>query len=466
MRRTKGLTTLTMEIPKRRRQNTIGVRYIKGSIIDEHYEEIIENKLGLKDEDIKKIEELNPTTFIFKLDEHEYNRICDEYAYKFIHIDEFTVILIEDISSYVTKVKVNGNSLDIEESEIMRILSEYGYIKRHYYKGKYNVKYFQKRETGMLILHMELDKPIPSSFFIKDTRTFLYVKYTGQPLTCHNCGELNHKVKDCLTRPGNGINVIDLDPENTAETENDDDNDSDDQQSTTSEVNINSKSNNNENSDSDTTETTCSRPSASQQQPTSPNAQLNTGDKTSEPVSNNKSANKPNLNATHCVTATVELHMPNHTNEKPSSGAQCTSKKTHLDESLMDQTGTVINHTGENATPNPNGDTKNNNIGEKKNYTCKTCNLNFTTDENLSQHTEAHEGLIPFKCSECSYKCDTIKGLTKHMTDKSHTQSLTQNNQGNKTSPTFADKVKNPSGTTSNSNTQPRSSSRKKNATR
>ena len=47
-----------MEVPKRRRQNTIGVRYIQGSIIDDHHEEIIENKLGLKDEDIKKIEQL------------------------------------------------------------------------------------------------------------------------------------------------------------------------------------------------------------------------------------------------------------------------------------------------------------------------------------------------------------------------------------------------------------------------
>ena len=163
-----------MEVPKRRRQNTIGARYIQGSIIDDHYEEIIENILGLEDEDIKKIEQLSNTAFIFKLDEFQYNRICNDYAYKFMHIDEYTTVIIEDISSYETKIKVNGNSLAIEEREIIKIFSEYGNIKRHYYRGKFNVKYFQKRDTGTLILHMELDKPIPSSLFIKDSRTFLY----------------------------------------------------------------------------------------------------------------------------------------------------------------------------------------------------------------------------------------------------------------------------------------------------
>ena len=125
--------------------------------------------------------------------------------------------------------------------------------------------------------------------------------------------------------------------------------------------------------------------------------------------------------------------MPNHTSENPSScGAQCTSKTIHLDESLKDQTGTVINHTGENATPNPNGNTNSKYTGEKKIYTCKECNLNFTTDENLLEHTDAHEGRIPFKCSECPHQCDTISNLTKHMIDKQHTQSLTQKPQGDK----------------------------------
>ena len=72
-----GLSTLKiMEIPKRRRQNIVGIKYVKGVIIDDHYEQIIISILGLRDEDILKIEELSYTRFIFKLDQDNYESIC------------------------------------------------------------------------------------------------------------------------------------------------------------------------------------------------------------------------------------------------------------------------------------------------------------------------------------------------------------------------------------------------------
>ena len=57
-----------MLIPKRKRQNTIGVKYVKGVIKDEHYVKVIETILGLRDEDILKIEEFSTTKFLFQLD--------------------------------------------------------------------------------------------------------------------------------------------------------------------------------------------------------------------------------------------------------------------------------------------------------------------------------------------------------------------------------------------------------------
>ena len=46
--------------------------------------------------------------------------------------------------------------------------------------------------------------------------------YAGQPTTCHRCGDLTHKIRDCKKQIGTGINVIELDPEtiNEIETEN------------------------------------------------------------------------------------------------------------------------------------------------------------------------------------------------------------------------------------------------------
>ena len=63
-----------MFIPKRRRQNSIGVKYVQGIIKDEHYEQIFETILGLNDEDILKIDEVNTKHFTFKVEQYIYEK--------------------------------------------------------------------------------------------------------------------------------------------------------------------------------------------------------------------------------------------------------------------------------------------------------------------------------------------------------------------------------------------------------
>ena len=107
---------------------------------------------------------------------------------------------------------------------------------------------------------------------------------------------------------------------------------------------------------------------------------------------------------------------------------------------------------GEKPLSSPKADSK---IGKKlsKNIQrphteenlCTECNMIFPNDDDLSQHALAHLGLVPFECTECSYKTNKIEDLTKHMIEKNHMMEKIQGMDGSrKTRSTFADKLKNP----------------------
>ena len=209
-----------MHIPKRKKHNTIGVKFVQGIIKDEHYQKIIEGILSLTDEDILKIAELNYTHFMFKVSTENYNRICRENIDRFFRLDEETNIIIQDLSNYSTEVSVFNIGLELEAEDIVKILKLFGVIERkYYYRQRPNVNYFAARGTGRMILRMELKESIPSTIYIKDTCSYIHVKYEGQPPTCHRCGSQEHKIRSCDRHPGTGNNVIDLDQ---LDTENDD----------------------------------------------------------------------------------------------------------------------------------------------------------------------------------------------------------------------------------------------------
>ena len=63
----------------------------------------------------------------------------------------------------------------------------------------------------------------------------------------------------------------------------------------------------------------------------------------------------------------------------------------------------------------------------------------FENHDDYSRHARAHLGIVPFECSECTYKANKIQDLTNHMMEKDH---MTEKISGMKTRQTFADKVK------------------------
>ena len=217
-----------MVIPLIKRVNTVGIKYVKGERSIDHYENIIENILGIPIDEIVGLGECGKKKFLVKIkSERLYQQICLKLVGETKTVDENHKIVIEDLSPYKDRVRVVNVPFELPNEALRRLLSNYGKveniitgeIKEGRLKGVMNLE---------RIVWMIVTKPIPSSLFIKELDNYLYFNYNKQILTCHNCGDPRHKAQFCrkweYTRPeerenATRIDLTDLIPLNQTETE-------------------------------------------------------------------------------------------------------------------------------------------------------------------------------------------------------------------------------------------------------
>ena len=428
-----------MEPPRRKRRNTIGIKFTNGIIKDIHYRKVFEDVLLVRNEHILKIQEYNNTHFMFKVGPENYKRICRNYVNQYFTLDEETRILVEDISNFYTEVRVNNIDLEIETEEVLDILSKYGNIHSYYYRTRPNVEYFEDRETGRMSIKMEIKSEIPSTLFIKDTGTLMYIGYRGQTPTCNRCGSKDHKIRYCDKEIGTGSNVIDL--------ELDYDNESEYSEENSTSADVTQPKSVYQTEETSTPEGIKKPSSVSQNEETSTleGMQKLSSVCQTEDTNTTESTNQVSNTATSQEDVASETHMLTHNGELPDPVPQ--GSKTNLNK--IAHTGEIhINaHTGENSDCNlakGSGTTSHStkHTGEEKINNCNTCNFNFATSDDLTEHTKAHEGQVPFKCSDCSYKTNNISDLTNHMQAKKHMLNLINSPQNTTISRSFAETLK------------------------
>ena len=82
--------------------------------------------------------------------------------------------------------------------------------------GYGDLKYFRSR-TGRIKFNMDITRHMPSALFIRETNSYIHIKYTGQPPTCIRCGSLQHRIRYCKERKPTESITIDIDIENDSE---------------------------------------------------------------------------------------------------------------------------------------------------------------------------------------------------------------------------------------------------------
>ena len=201
-----------MPTPTLKRINTFGISYIEGQLKAEHYVTIIEKILKVREEEVYGIAERFNKFLLKVTTEEKYQDICDN------HLGEYTlspgvVIEVNDISCYKPRVSVKDVPFEITSEILKQMFSCYGSVDK--VKMQYNYKLkgskYEKTKTDRSIMWMDIDKPIPSSLYIKQTQTYIYIQYENQIRTCNKCGLIGHQIRDCRTKEDDKVNIFDLD---------------------------------------------------------------------------------------------------------------------------------------------------------------------------------------------------------------------------------------------------------------
>lgn len=87
------------------RVNTIGIKYIQGACIEDHYEKIIEEILGIKEEWLVGLADQGKKGFWLKLStDEQYRNICATFLGRKLPVVPGCVMIVEDLSSYRLRV--------------------------------------------------------------------------------------------------------------------------------------------------------------------------------------------------------------------------------------------------------------------------------------------------------------------------------------------------------------------------
>lgn len=87
------------------RVNTIGIKYIQGACKHEHFEKIIEEILGIKEEWLVGLADHGKRGFLIKLStDEQYRNVCANFLGRKIPVVPGCVIIVEDLSSYRIRV--------------------------------------------------------------------------------------------------------------------------------------------------------------------------------------------------------------------------------------------------------------------------------------------------------------------------------------------------------------------------
>ena len=103
---------------------------------------------------------------------------------------------LDDLSTYKNRVRVQKVPFEMEDNVLRSLMERYGRVENINTTYKKYGK-FDNILSDERIVWMVVEFPIPSSLYIKETETYVYFSYLQQPMTCHKCGSLLHKVNQC-----------------------------------------------------------------------------------------------------------------------------------------------------------------------------------------------------------------------------------------------------------------------------
>ena len=177
--------------------NTISLKFIEG---DRNYTDVIHvlrDQIGLSKEEIRGLDFFGKDAVHVKLDNSEvYNTTIEIHGNNKFDTDKGSVIEIIDISSYKTKVSLKNVPFDLPNAVLRNILERHGdveSISNVHFPDSAN-EYLRGLLTMERVAIMKsLHTPIPSTYFLNLSQSYIYFSYPNQHKTCTKCGSKDHR---------------------------------------------------------------------------------------------------------------------------------------------------------------------------------------------------------------------------------------------------------------------------------
>ena len=119
------------------RQNCIGIHYNRGHIQQFHYELILDDILGIPDNELEGIDDRGIDKWIFQVkSEKRYDTICEKFTGRDILLGNNCWIQVDDISSPGTRIEISCVPFSVSNQQLSRMISKYGevYKCQNYYR--------------------------------------------------------------------------------------------------------------------------------------------------------------------------------------------------------------------------------------------------------------------------------------------------------------------------------------------
>ena len=208
-----------MRNPLIKNVNTIALKFIKG---DRNYKDVItvlKDHLGLEKDDLLGHGFSGKDSIHVLLATNEiYNSTVEHHANNFYDINNDTSIQIIDISTYKIKVTMKNVPFALPNTTLSNILASHGEVetvKTCYYPTKEGEEFLSGLQTMERFAIMKtISKPIPSTYFLNITQSYIYFSHPNQNTTCTKCGDTAHHGGECpvfkTTAPWKRNNVFNL----------------------------------------------------------------------------------------------------------------------------------------------------------------------------------------------------------------------------------------------------------------
>ena len=176
-------------------------------------EKIIEEILNISEYEVAGLVKRNDKQLMIKVTTKEkYNEICYNFSHRKIPVAADHVIQVEDISTFRIRVLVRDVPLEVNNDTLKELLEKFGEVSKiSYMRKKYKCNKWNNVATDRRIVWMTLEHPIPSSLYINQTKTYIYVYHDNQPQSCNRCGQDDHFRKDCRVKFRDWTNIVDID---------------------------------------------------------------------------------------------------------------------------------------------------------------------------------------------------------------------------------------------------------------